>query len=132
MLKITFTDQALDYLKRREIANKVLILITDDGGGKYSIKGGGCSIGSHFSIIWVEQKDADYPVQLENDQGLKIYTSKYDMALMGPNMVMDYAAGNLNLRSDEGILDGGVDVGNGAALIKANKNVAMTDVEWRC
>lgn len=132
MLKITFTDQALDYLKRREIANKVLILITDDGGGKYSIKGGGCSIGSHFSIIWVEQKDADYPVQLENDQGLKIYTSKYDMALMGPNMVMDYAAGSLNLRSDEGILDGGVDVGNGAALIKANKNVAMTDVEWRC
>ncbi|MCT0165043.1 iron-sulfur cluster biosynthesis family protein [Lactobacillus helveticus] len=132
MLKITFTDQALDYLKRRKIANKVLILITDDGGGKYSIKGGGCSIGSHFSIIWVEQKDADYPVQLENDQGLKIYTSKYDMALMGPNMVMDYAAGNLNLRSDEGILDGGVDVGNGAALIKANKNVAMTDVEWRC
>ncbi|AEG40865.1 iron-sulfur cluster biosynthesis family protein [Lactobacillus kefiranofaciens] len=132
MLKITFTDQALDYLKRREIANKVLILITDDGGGKYSIKGGGCSIGSHFSIIWVEQKDADYPVQLENDQGLKIYTSKYDMALMGPNMVMDYAAGSLNLRSDEGILDGGVDVGNGAALIKANKNVAMTGVEWRC
>lgn len=132
MLKITFTDQALDYLKRREIANKVLILITDDGGGKYSIKGGGCSIGSHFSIIWVEQKDADYPVQLKNDQGLKIYTSKYDMALMGQNMVMDYAAGSLNLRSDEGILDGGVDVGNGAALIKANKNVAMTDVEWRC
>ncbi|MBN6050092.1 iron-sulfur cluster biosynthesis family protein [Lactobacillus helveticus] len=132
MLKITFTDQALDYLKRRKIANKVLILITDDGGGKYSIKGGGCSIGSHFSIIWVKQKDADYPVQLENDQGLKIYTSKYDMALMGPNMVMDYAAGSLNLRSDEGILDGGVDVGNGAALIKANKNVAMTDVEWRC
>ncbi|MGO3576320.1 MAG: iron-sulfur cluster biosynthesis family protein [Lactobacillus helveticus] len=132
MLKVTFTDQALDYLKRRKIANKVLILITDDGGGKYSIKGGGCSIGSHFSIIWVEQKDADYPVQLENDQGLKIYTSKYDMALMGPNMVMDYAAGSLNLRSDEGILDGGVDVGNGAALIKANKNVAMTDVEWRC
>lgn len=132
MLKITFTDQALDYLKRRKIANKVLILIADDGGGKYSIKGGGCSIGSHFSIIWVEQKDADYPVQLENDQGLKIYTSKYDMALMGPNMVMDYAAGSLNLRSDEGILDGGVDVGNGVALIKANKNVAMTDVEWRC
>ena len=34
MLKITFTDNALDYLKRREIADKTLILITDDGGGK--------------------------------------------------------------------------------------------------
>ena len=98
MLKITFTDNALDYLKRREIADKTLILITDDGGGKYSIKGGGCSIGSHFSIIWVDQVDPDYPVELENDQGLKIYTSKYDMTMMGPNMVMDYDAGSLNLR----------------------------------
>lgn len=96
MLKITFTDNALDYLKRREIADKTLILITDDGGGKYSIKGGGCSIGSHFSIIWVDQVDPDYPVELENDQGLKIYTSKYDMTMMGPNMVMDYDAGSLN------------------------------------
>ena len=132
MLKITFTDSALDYLKRREIADKILILITDDGGGKYSIKGGNCSIGSHLSIIWVDQTDPDYPVKLENDQGLKIYTSKYDMTLMGPNMVMDYNAGSLNLRSDEGILDGGVEIGNGAALIKANKNVKMTGVEWRC
>ena len=124
MLKITFTDNALDYLKRREIADKTLILITDDGGG--------CSIGSHFSIIWVDQVDPDYPVELENDQGLKIYTSKYDMTMMGPNMVMDYDAGSLNLRSDEGILDGGVEIGNGAALIKANKNVKMGAVEWRC
>ena len=132
MLKITFTDKAMDYLKRREIADKTLILITDDGGGKYSIKGGGCSIGSRFSIIWVDQVDPDYPVELENDQGLKIYTSKYDMTMMGPNMVMDYDAGSLNLRSDEGILDGGVEIGNGATLIKANKNVKMGAVEWHC
>lgn len=132
MLKIKFTDQALDYLKRREIADKILILITDDGGGKYSIKGGNCSIGSHFSIIWVDQIDPDYPVQLQNDQGLKIYTSKYDMALMGANMIMDYDKGSLSLRCDEGILDGGVDIGSGAALIKANKNVKMTDYQGRC
>ena len=132
MLKITFTDSALDYLKRRKIADKTLILITDDGGGKYSIKGGGRSIAPHSSITWADEKDPDYPVQLDNDQGLKIYTSKYDMTLMGPNMVMDYNAGSLNLRSDEGILDGGVEIGNGAALIKANKNVKMTGVEWRC
>ena len=54
------------------------------------------------------------------------------MTMMGPNMVMDYDAGSLNLRSDEGILDGGVEIGNGAALIKANKNVKMGAVEWRC
>lgn len=131
-MKITFTEKALDYLKRREISDKILILITDDGGGKYSIQGGGCSIGSHFSLIWVDQIDSDYPVKLENSQDLTVYTSKYDQALMGPNMIMDYAAGSLNLRCDEGILDGGVEIGNGAALIKANKNVKMGAVEWRC
>lgn len=40
MLNIKFTDNAVDYLKRREILDKILILITDDGGGKYSIQGG--------------------------------------------------------------------------------------------
>lgn len=36
-------------------------------------------------------------------------------------MVMDYNAGSLSLSSDEGLLDGSVDIGNGAALLKANK-----------
>lgn len=132
MLKISFTKEALSYLKRRELNDKILILIADDGGGKYSIKGGACSIGSHFSIIWVEQKDKDYPLELINDQGIRIYTSKYDSTMMGANLLVDYKAGNLSLSCDEGMLDGGVEIGNGAALIKANKNVKMGAVEWRC
>lgn len=131
-MKITFTDKAIDYLKRREILNKVLILIADDGGGKYSIKGGGCAIGSHFSIIYVDKVDPDYPIKFENNQGINIYTSKYDTTMMGPNLVVGYANASLNLKSDEGLLDGGVDIGNGAELIKAQKNVKMTGVEWRC
>lgn len=110
-------------LKRREILNKILILIADDGGGKYSIKGGGCAIGSHFSIIYVDKVDPDYPIKFENNQGINIYTSKYDTTMMGPNLVVDYANASLNLKSDEGLLDGGVDIGNGAELIKAQKNV---------
>ncbi len=125
MLNIRFTDQALDYLKRREILDKVLILITDDGGGKYSIQGGSCSIGAHFSIIWVDKVDPDYPVKIDNDQNVKIYTSDYDKTMMGPNMVLDYNAGSLSLKSDEGMLDSGVEIGNGAALIEANKNVKL-------
>lgn len=132
MLNITFTDGALAYLKRKNILNKILILIVDDGGGKYSIKGGSCSIGSHFSIIWVNQKDPDYPLALKNNQGLKIYTSSYDQALMGPNMICDYESGSLNLRDDEGLLDGNVEIGNGAALIKANKDVNIGNNEWHC
>lgn len=56
---------------------------------------------------------------------MKIYTSDFDKTMLGPNMVMDYNAGSLSLSSDEGLLDGGVDIGNGAALLKANKNVQM-------
>lgn len=132
MLNITFTDGALAYLKGKNILNKILILIVDDGGGKYSIKGGSCSIGSHFSIIWVNQKDPDYPLTLKNNQDLKIYTSSYDQALMGPNMICDYESGSLNLRDDEGLLDGNVEIGNGAALIKANKDVNIGNNEWHC
>ena len=98
----------------------------------HSIKGGGCAIGSHFSIIYVDKVDPDYPIKFENNQGINIYTSKYDTTMMGPNLVVDYANASLNLKSDEGLLDGGVDIGNGAELIKAQKNVKMTGVEWRC
>lgn len=128
MLKIRFTDNALDYLKRREILDKTLILITDDGGGKYSIQGGSCTMGSHFSIIWVEQVDPDYPVEIINDQNVKIYTSDYDKAMLGTgmNLTVDYNAGSLSLKSDEAMLDGGVEIGNGAALLKANQNVQMS------
>lgn len=132
MLKITFTDKALTYLKSKKISDKILILIADDGGGKYSLKGGSCSIGANFSIIWVDQVDPDYPIQLENSQGIKIYSSKYDMTVMGPNMIVDYDAGALNLRDDEGMLDGNVEIGDGAALIKANKNVKMSEDGWHC
>lgn len=125
MLKISFTDHALDYLKRREILDKTLILIADDGGGKYSMKGGNCSIGSHFSIIWVDHVDPDYPLEIKNEQNVKIYTSDYDKTVLAPNLVLDYKNGSLSLNSDEGMLDGGVGIGNGAALIEAGKNVTM-------
>lgn len=132
MLKITFTKQAQSYLKKREMLDKVLLLIVDDGGGKYSLRGGNCSFGSHFSLIWVKQKDKDYPLQLNNEQGIKVFTSKYDLALMGPNLVVDYQAGALSLNSDEGLLDGGMDIGNGPALLKANENVELRSDQKYC
>lgn len=132
MFKITFTKQAKIYLQKRGMLNKILLLIVDDGGGKYSIKGGNCSFGSHFSLIWVEQKDQDYPVQLRNDQGIKIFTSKYDLALMAANLVVDYQSGALSLNSDEGLLDGSMDVGNGPALLKANQNATIKSNQEKC
>lgn len=125
MAKITITKDALNYLKQEGIADKYLILITDDGGGKYSMSGGACSIGSHFSIIWVNQPDSDYSEVIKNDEGLKIYSSKYDLTLLDNDMTLDYKNGSLALKGESGILDEGVSIGDGAALIKANKNVSI-------
>lgn len=127
MAKITITQNALDYLKQEGIADKDLILITDDGGGKYSMSGGACSIGSHFSVIWLDHQDSDYPDLIQNNQNLKIYTSKYDLTLLDNEMTLDYKNGSLALKGESGILDEGVGIGNGAALIKANKNVSIAD-----
>lgn len=132
MLKITFTKQARTYLRKREMLNKILLLIVDDGGGKYSVRGGNCSFGSHFSLIWINHKDKDYPLQLENEQGIKVFTSKYDLALMGANLLVDYKAGALSLHSDEGLLDGGMDIGNGPVLLKANQNVKLGSDQDHC
>lgn len=125
MAKIKFTEAALFYLKKREILDKDLILIADDGGGKYSIKGGTCSIGSHFSLIWVNEPDPDYPEKLDNPNHLRIYTSNYDLVLLQDNLVMDYRRGSLLLKNDSQMLDEGVEIGNGPALLKANHHVVQ-------
>lgn len=123
MAKIKFTEKAIDYLTRREVADKVLILITDDAGGKYSINGGSCSMGMHYALIWLNHPDKDYPDKLENQQNITIFTSQYDLTMLGDNLVMDYQNGALSLKNDAGLLDGGVEIGNGEVLLKGNYNV---------
>lgn len=123
MAKIKFTVAAIDYLKRREVLNKTLLLITDDAGGKYSINGGSCSMGMHYSLIWLTHPDKDYPDKLENNQHVKIYTSQYDLTMLGDNLVMDYQNGALSLKNDSGMLDGGVEIGNGEKLLAGNYHV---------
>lgn len=128
MAKIKFTNAAIDYLQRREIADKILILITDDAGGKYSINGGSCSMGMHYSIIWVNSKDPDYPEKLENEQNIKIFSSDYDLTMLGNDLVLDYKNAALMLKNDSGLLDGGVEIGNGEKLLEANYHVHQGEV----
>lgn len=128
MAKITFKPAALDYLKCREVLGHPLLLIVDDGGGKYSIHGGACSIGASFSIIKLDKPDKDYPEILQNDEGVEIYTSKYDLAILEDNLVLDYVNAGLQLKNDSQMLDGSVNIGDGPALLKANYHVDQGQV----
>ena len=125
MAKIKFTQRALDYLKRRGLAGHPLLLICDDEGGKYSIKGGACSMG--WSIIKLDHPDKDYPVVLHNNEGVEIYTSDYDLAELQDNLHLDYVNCGLELKNDSQLLNGSVMIGDGPALLKANYHVVMPE-----
>ncbi len=126
MTEIRITDAGYDYLAKKGVADSKLILIADDGGGKYSLQGGSCSIGDRFSLIKVAAMDPDYPLTIANNKGLSLYTSDYDLALLDPGLVLDFQNGGLALRSDAGLLDSAVQIGDGEKLLAANKHVAMT------
>lgn len=126
-MKMTITDEAYNYLERRKIANKILVLIVDDGGGKYSIGGGACSIGSHLSIIYIDKPDPDYPIKIANNHNLDIYTSSYDETMLDKNLILDYQNASLLIKGDSGLIDSGVEIGDGAAILKADHNVKMTE-----
>ncbi|RVU71014.1 MULTISPECIES: iron-sulfur cluster biosynthesis family protein [Lactobacillus] len=128
MARIKFTQNALDYLKRRGILDKPLLLICDDAGGKYSIRGGSCSMGMSYSIIWLDHPDKDYPRVLENDEGVEMYTSDYDLAMLQDNLHLDYKNAALELKNDGAMLDGGVLIGNGPQLLAGNKDVHLKKV----
>jgi hypothetical protein len=123
MTQIKFTQAALAEMKKRDLLEHPLLLIADDAGGKYSIRGGSCSMGASFSIIKLDKLDPDYPIALQNDAGVEIYTSQYDLTLLEDNLVVDYVNAGLLLKNDSGLLDGAMSIGDGAKLLAANDNV---------
>lgn len=105
MPNIKITDAAYRILEDKKITAKPLLLITNDAGGQYSSMGGACSIGSNFSIIILDKSDPEYAVPLENQQGLTLCTSDYDLLFLGQGIILDYQQSRLILRNDGGLLD---------------------------
>lgn len=129
MTHIKFTQSALAQLKKRGLLAHPLLLIADDGGGKYSLAGGSCSIGASFSIIKLSQPDPDYPEKIDNEAGIDLYTSNYDLTFLDDNLVMDYANSGLMLKNDSGLLDGAMRIGDGDKLLAANQAAKQTGVK---
>lgn len=124
-MNIKITDSAMQYLREKQVNNKILLLVTDDGGGKYSLQGGACSIGAKFTLITLDQPDDLYQVKLENDANLRLYTSNYDLVFFGAGLTLDFKNYQFTLKDNSGILDGAVQIANGQDIIDTfNKGIS--------
>ncbi|QEA52754.1 iron-sulfur cluster biosynthesis family protein [Loigolactobacillus coryniformis] len=109
-------------IQAKHLADKQLILITDDGGGKYSLHGGACTIGTKFTLISLDHPDPAYPVKLENEQQLHLWTSTYDLLFLNPGVAMDYRDGRISIKDNAHLLDSAVQIADGAAVLAAFEN----------
>ena len=73
MVKMTISQDAINFLKNRGYDKHEIILIVDGGGGDYSIEGGSCNIGMDYSLISLDtmKHDSRYSVKIENMLTLK-------------------------------------------------------------
>lgn len=119
MAQIHLTDAFMALLDRKHLTQKDLILLADDGGGKYSLQGGACTIGTTFTLIVVDQPDPDYPIALANAQGVKLWSSKYDLYFLSAGLTLDVAHHNILLKDDAELLDSTVRIARGADVLAA-------------
>lgn len=122
MPKMMIGDALMALLQRKGRSQQELVLITDDGGGKYSLHGGACTIGTKFTLIALNQPDPDYPVKVANNQGLHLWTSDYDLMFLNAGVTMDYRQGRIFIKDDAHILDQAVQIADGDAVLAAFKN----------
>ncbi|GEN93979.1 iron-sulfur cluster biosynthesis family protein [Pediococcus ethanolidurans] len=127
MLNIKVTDSVMTLLKRKNIADKTLLLVTDDGGGKYSLQGGACSIGAKFSIVALDKFDPEYPLSIENNFDLKLYTSDYDTRFLRTGLTLDVKNSRITLKDNTGLLDSNVLIANGKDILAAFEKGIITN-----
>ncbi len=123
MVKMTISQAAINFLKNRGYDKHEILLIVDGGGGDYSIEGGSCNIGMDYSLISLDtmKHDPRYSVKIENNANFAIYTSDYDLAFLGDNLILDIHDTTLRLRNDSGILTGAVKMAKASFLAERAK-----------
>lgn len=119
MPQIHLTDAFMALLDQKHLTQKDLILLADDGGGKYSLQGGACTIGTTFTLIVVDQPDPDYPIALANAQNVRLWSSQYDLYFLSAGLTLDVAHHNILLKDDAELLDSTVRIARGTEVLVA-------------
>lgn len=109
-VKITFTPEASQYLKRKQDGKAVLLLALNDGSNQYSLQGGTCTIGANFQFVALDGKDDNYTIPLVNDQGFDLYTGQAEMGFLDENLHVAEQYGMLSLSDGSGLIDAAVGV----------------------
>lgn len=121
MAEIKVTPAFKQLMVDKHLADKTLLLIADDGGGRYSLQGGACTIGSNFTLIELDAPDPDYNVELVNDAGLHLYSSDYDLFFLEDGLTIDYRDFQIRLKDNAHWFDDGVRIARGADVLAAFK-----------
>ena len=119
MTQIKISARLKALLTAKGFAAKQLVLVTDDGGGKYSLHGGACSIGTKFTLIVLDQPDPEYDVAVDNNQQLALWTSAYDLIFFNDGIQMDYDQGRISIKDNAHMLDNAVQIAKGAEVLAA-------------
>ncbi|MBQ0835776.1 iron-sulfur cluster biosynthesis family protein [Lactiplantibacillus pentosus] len=119
MTQIKISARLKALLTAKGFADKQLVLVTDDGGGKYSLHGGACSIGTKFTLIVLDQPDPEYDVAVDNNQQLALWTSTYDLIFFNDGIQMDYDQGRISIKDNAHMLDNAVQIAKGAEVLAA-------------
>ena len=117
MVKMTISQDAIDFLKNRSYNKHEILLIVDGGGGDYSIEGGSCNIGMDYSLISLDtmKHDPRYSVKIENNANFEIYMGNMTVK------ILDIHDTTLRLRNDSGILTGAVKIAKASFLAERAK-----------
>ncbi|WP_125607169.1 iron-sulfur cluster biosynthesis family protein [Lapidilactobacillus bayanensis] len=109
-MEIKVKEAAETYLENKVTTDNVILLALNDGSNQFSNMGGTCSIGASFQFVIVDKMYAKYDVPIENNMGLKMFTSKDELAFLVDGLNVNYRNGFLSLADNSGIIDGAMTV----------------------
>lgn len=109
-IKLTIKPEAEEVIKNKINPNSTVLLALNDGSNGYSKLGGTCTIGADFQLVVLDHKDPEFNIKVDNNMGLKMFTSPAEMQFLDNGLVLNARNAVLSLSSDEGIIDGAVSI----------------------
>lgn len=110
VIGLKIKDEAKKLIQKNINSNSIVLLALNDGSNSYSKLGGSCTIGANFQLVVLDKEDNNYPIKVENNLGLKMFTSKDETQFFEDGLVLNAKNSVLSLSSDEGIIDGAVTI----------------------
>lgn len=90
----------VDFLTEHDLADKYFVLVVEEDEAN--------PIDPIYSLLFADEPDADYVDQLDNEAGVKLATSNFNLRFLGTNIVLDYHNHQIKLSNNTGVLSDNV------------------------